>query len=95
VLPPDGVYAVRVEWPGGSGGGMLNQGPRPTVGDLTRTLEAHIFGFEGDLYRQWVKLEWVARLRDVQRFESLDALKRQLERDRVDAMKALQTRIID
>ena len=89
VLPPDGVYAVRVEWPGGSSGGMLNQGPRPTVGDLTRTLEAHIFGFDGDLYGQWVKVEWVARLRDVQRFESLDALKQQLVRDRTEAMKAL------
>ena len=89
VLPPDGVYAVRVEWPHGSGGGMLNQGPRPTVGDLTRTLEVHIFGFEGDLYGQWVKVEWVARLRDVQRFESLEALKQQLGRDRDAALTAL------
>jgi riboflavin kinase/FMN adenylyltransferase len=48
-LPPDGVYAVRVEWPGGISGGMLNQGHRPTVGDLSRTIEAHLFDFEGDL----------------------------------------------
>jgi riboflavin kinase/FMN adenylyltransferase len=89
VLPPDGVYAVRVEWPGGRTGGMMNQGPRPTVGDMTRTLEAHLFDFEGDLYGQWVKLEWVARLRDVQRFESLDALRRQLAKDREGALNAL------
>jgi riboflavin kinase / FMN adenylyltransferase len=89
VLPPDGVYAVRVEWRGGSGGGMLNQGPRPTVGDMTRTLEAHVFDFEGDLYGQWVRLEWVARLRDVRRFESLDGLKEQLVRDRADALHVL------
>jgi riboflavin kinase/FMN adenylyltransferase len=89
VLPPDGVYAVRVEWPGGSGGGMLNQGPRPTVGDMTRTLEAHIFGFDGNLYGQWVKVEWVARLRDVQRFESLEALRQQLGRDREAAVRVL------
>lgn len=89
VLPPDGVYAVRVEWPGGRTGGMMNQGPRPTVGDMTRTLEAHLFDFEGDLYGQWVKLEWVARLRDVQRFESLDALRRQLAKDRERALNAL------
>ncbi|HET9516060.1 MAG TPA: bifunctional riboflavin kinase/FAD synthetase [Gemmatimonadales bacterium] len=89
VLPPDGVYAVRVEWPGGRTGGMMNQGPRPTVGDMTRTLEAHLFDFEGDLYGQWVKLEWVARLRDVQRFESLDALRQQLAKDRERALNAL------
>jgi riboflavin kinase/FMN adenylyltransferase len=89
VLPPDGVYAVRVEWPGGRTGGMMNQGPRPTVGDMTRTLEAHLFDFEGDLYGQWIKLEWVARLRDVQRFESLAALKQQLAKDREGALKAL------
>lgn len=92
VLPPDGVYAVRVEWPGGRTGGMMNQGPRPTVGDMTRTLEAHLFDFEGDLYGQWVKLEWVARLRDVQRFESLDALRRQLAKDREAALAALAVR---
>lgn len=89
VLPPDGVYAVRAEWPGGRTGGMMNQGPRPTVGDMTRTLEAHLFDFEGDLYGQWVKLEWVARLRDIQRFESLDALRRQLAKDRERALNAL------
>lgn len=89
VLPPDGVYAVRVEWPGGRTGGMMNQGPRPTVGDMTRTLEAHLFEYAGDLYGQWVKLEWVARLRDVRRFESLAELKQQLAKDRTAAVAAL------
>lgn len=89
VLPPDGVYAVRVEWPGGRTGGMMNQGPRPTVGDMTRTLEAHLFEYAGDLYGQWVKLEWVARLRDVRRFESLEELKQQLAKDRTAALAAL------
>lgn len=89
LLPPDGVYAVWVEWPGGRSGGMLNQGPRPTVGDTTRTIEAHLFGFEGNLYGQWVRIEWAERLRDVQRFPSVDALRAQLERDRVAAGVAL------
>jgi riboflavin kinase/FMN adenylyltransferase len=56
---------------------------------MTRTLEAHIFGFEGNLYGQWVKVEWVARLRDVQRFESLEALRQQLGRDQEAALRAL------
>jgi riboflavin kinase/FMN adenylyltransferase len=89
LLPPDGVYAVRVEWRGGSAGGMMNQGPRPTFQDGRRILEAHIFDFDGDLYGEWVRIEWIERLRDIQRFGSVDQLKQQLERDRGRAVAAL------
>jgi riboflavin kinase/FMN adenylyltransferase len=89
LLPPDGVYAVRVEWRGGRAGGMMNQGPRPTFGDGRRVLEAHIFGFDGDLYGEWVRIEWVERLRDVARFASAEQLQKQLERDRIRAQAAL------
>ena len=88
-LPPDGVYAARVEWAGGLAGAMLNQGPRPTVGDARRSLEAHLFGFDGNLYGRTVRIEWVARLRDVRRFESLEALRLQLDRDKTEALAAL------
>jgi riboflavin kinase/FMN adenylyltransferase len=89
LLPPDGVYAVRVEWRGGHAGGMMNQGPRPTFGDGRRTLEAHLFDFDGDLYGEWVRIEWVERLRDVERFASVEALQQQLERDRTRALAVL------
>jgi riboflavin kinase/FMN adenylyltransferase len=89
LLPPDGVYAVRVEWRGGHAGGMMNQGPRPTFGDGRRTLEAHLFDFDGDLYGEWVRIEWVERLRDVQRFASVEALQQQWERDRTRALAVL------
>jgi riboflavin kinase/FMN adenylyltransferase len=89
LLPPDGVYAVRVEWRGGRAGGMMNQGPKPTFEDGRRSLEAHLFGFEGDLYGEWVKIEWVRRLRDVRRFASVEQLRQQLERDRGLALEAL------
>jgi riboflavin kinase/FMN adenylyltransferase len=89
LLPPDGVYAVRVEWRGGRAGGMMNQGPRPTFQDGRRTLEAHLFGFEGDLYGEWVRIEWVERLRDVERFGSVEQLRQQLERDRSRAQAVL------
>lgn len=90
LLPPDGVYAVRVEWAGGVAGGMMNQGSRPTVGDGRRWLEAHLFDFDGDLYGRDVRLEWVLPLRDIRRFASLDALREQLERDREAARAALE-----
>ena len=88
-LPPDGVYAARVEWGGGTAGAMLNQGPRPTVGDLTRSVEAHLFDFSENLYGRTVRVEWVERLRDIQRFPSLDALRAQLAIDRDRALDVL------
>jgi riboflavin kinase/FMN adenylyltransferase len=89
LLPPDGVYAVAVEWRGGRVGGMMNQGPRPTFQDGHRILEAHLFDFEGDLYGEWVRVEWVERLRDIERFSSAEQLQQQLERDRTSAVAAL------
>ena len=88
LLPPDGVYAARVEWAGGRAGGMLNQGPRPTFGE-GRALEVHLFEVEADLYGEWVRVEWVERLRDIQRFASAEQLVRQLDRDRDQARAAL------
>jgi len=92
LLPPDGVYAARVEWATGQAGGMLNQGPRPTFGEMRRTLEVHLFGVDADLYGQWVRVEWVERLRDVQRFATAGQLQDQLERDRARAQDALARR---
>jgi riboflavin kinase/FMN adenylyltransferase len=95
LLPPDGVYAVWVEiegkgkGEGGRVGGMMNQGPRPTFGDATRTLEVHLFDFAGDLYGAAVTVAWVERLRDVRAFPSRDALVAQLERDRAAARASL------
>jgi len=89
LLPPDGVYAVRVEWAGGTAGGMMNQGPRPTFGGTARILEAHLFGVEADLYGQRVRVTWVRRLRDVARFASAEALVAQLAVDRAQALAAL------
>jgi riboflavin kinase/FMN adenylyltransferase len=89
LLPPDGVYAVVVETRHGRFGGMMNQGGRPTFGDATRTLEAHLFAFAGDLYGERVRLTWMARLRDVRRFDSAAALAAQLAQDRADARAAL------
>ncbi|HLQ59345.1 MAG TPA: bifunctional riboflavin kinase/FAD synthetase [Gemmatimonadales bacterium] len=95
LLPPDGVYAVRVKLQGrgkGEGavfGGMMNQGPRPTFGEQARTLEVHLFDFDGELYGETVDVAWVRRLREVQAFPSREALVAQLERDRQAARATL------
>lgn len=89
LLPPDGVYAARVEVRGKSYGGMMNQGPRPTFGEAARALEVHLFDFSGEVYGETVRVEWVRRLRDVQAFPSREALVAQLERDRQSARASL------
>lgn len=89
LLPPDGIYAVEVEWRGGRVGGMMHQGPRPTFADGRRTQEANLFDFEGDLYGEWVRITWVKRLRDIEHFASVEQLQEQMERDRADSLAAL------
>ena len=89
LLPPEGVYAVRVQTPRGPFGGMMNLGPRPTFGDARVGLEAHVFDAAGEFYGAWVRVDFVARLRDVQRFPSTDALVEQLGRDAAEARRAL------
>jgi len=89
LLPPDGVYAVRVEWRRGMADGMMNQGPRPTFGEPGRVLEAHLFDFSHDLYDEWVRVEWVRRLRPTRAFASMEELRRQLAEDREQALAVL------
>lgn len=89
LLPPEGVYAVRVHTVHGTFGGMLNLGPRPTFGDAGRSLEAHLFDAVGDWYGQTVGVDFVARLRDTRRFDGVEALVAQLGRDAHQARRAL------
>jgi riboflavin kinase / FMN adenylyltransferase len=89
LLPPEGVYAVRVQTPEGPLGGMMNLGPRPTFGETETTLEVHAFDGGGNWYGAWIRVDFVARLRDTMKFSGKDALVAQLERDAVNARAAL------
>jgi riboflavin kinase / FMN adenylyltransferase len=89
LLPPEGVYAVRVQTPRGPHDGMLNLGPRPTFGDSEAVVEAHLFDANVDLYGAPVRIDFVARLRDTQRFSGVDALVAQLHKDAVNARSRL------
>jgi len=89
LLPPVGVYAVNVETPRGAYGGMMNLRPRPTFGDSSVSLEAHLFNADDDFYGSRVRVEFVKRLRDTMRFPSGEALVAQLSRDEDEARRAL------
>jgi riboflavin kinase/FMN adenylyltransferase len=90
VVPLWGIFAVRV-----SGAGLADYpavsslGTRPTVNGTDPLLEVHLFDFDGDLYGQHLDVDFVARLRDEQKFESLDALVAQMNRDAAAARTIL------
>lgn len=87
-LPADGVYAVRVS---GTLPAICNLGPRPTFGSDTRTLEVHLIDRHENLYGQNLSLQFIARLRGIQTFPSPEALASQLDKDRTQALKTLNT----
>ncbi len=88
--PVAGIFAVRVRGVGSSERtGVASLGTRPTIGGSEALLEAHVFDFDGDLYGREIEVEFVARLRDEERFASLEALTEQMERDAAEARRIL------
>lgn len=81
LIPQTGVYAVKVELRDQHFYGMLNIGNRPTVEGKDQSVEVYIFDFDEDIYGDKIKLEFVAWIREEKRFENLDALVAQLQKD--------------
>lgn len=98
LLPANGVYATRTKLDREEShyfNSVTNLGVRPTVDGIQRRLETHILDFppaahSGDLYGQMLTVEFVARLRDEQRFSNLDALVAQIQLDIKQARQVLQ-----
>ena len=82
LVPGRGVYVVEAEVLGEKYRGMTNIGLRPTVGGSFTTIETHILDFDEDIYGLPLRITFLRRLRDEVHFPSLEALKRQLEKDR-------------
>jgi riboflavin kinase/FMN adenylyltransferase len=81
-LPFTGVYAVRVQGLGPEAlEGMANLGTRPTVDGRKTLLEVHLFHFDQTIYGRNITVEFCHKIRDEQRFESLAALRAQLQAD--------------
>ena len=80
-LPADGVYAAVVPLDGVEHRAVANLGSRPTFKEGERLLEVHLLDTKVDLYGHQLDVDFVDRLRDVQRFESIDALRAQIGRD--------------
>jgi len=92
LIPPDGVYAVVADVDGRERHGVLNVGIRPTFGGRRRTIEAHLLDFDGDLYRRWLVVRVVERLRGEATFAGPDALRAAIADDIARARRVLATR---
>lgn len=82
VSPLSGVFAVKVHgltvspWPG-----VANLGTRPTIGGQQLLLEVHLFDFDQSIYGHAVEVEFIAKLREEQRFDSFESLQQQIQKD--------------
>ena len=76
------MYESYVEIDGVEYKAMSNLGSNPSVGGGPRHLETHIFDFSGDLYGRRLRVELRRKIRDERKFDSLEELQRQIERDR-------------
>ncbi len=91
-IPPRGVYAIRARIDEKQFPGIVNIGFRPTFyspRDKEPTVEAHIFGFKGNLYDRDIEVEFVDKIRDERKFASAAALILQITRDMAAAIKIL------
>ena len=90
VVPGDGIYAVFVILPDGRRvGGACSIGNRPTIEGAGRSIETYLLDFEDDLYGQQIEIRFVKRLREEEKFASLEALKDQMAWDVREARQIL------
>ena len=89
LIPPAGIYAVRGVTRQGTFGGALHLGPRPTFVGAPPTIEFHLLDFDGDLYGEDVRVDFVYRLREVVRFDTVAALVNQMHEDVAETRRAL------
>ena len=89
LIPSIGVYAVYVYVNGEKHKGMLNIGYRPTINNGTDlSIEVHILDFQGDIYHQKMRIEFIEFLRPEEKFNSVDELVLQMRKDKVATFSA-------
>lgn len=89
LIPADGIFAVKVWLNGQEHKGMGYIGHRPTISGMTRNIEVNIFNFDQDIYTQFIQMEFLHFVRGDIKFESLEQLKAQLGKDKIDVMSLL------
>ncbi len=81
LVPKWGVYETRILFDGAEYKGVTNVGNNPTIKNDRLSVETHILDFDGDLYGETIKIEFITMIRLEQKFPSVEGLKEQVERD--------------
>ncbi|NBS18850.1 MAG: bifunctional riboflavin kinase/FAD synthetase [Flavobacteriia bacterium] len=89
LLPKHGVYLVRSNLQGQAYFGMMNVGNRPTVSGKKTQIETHFFEFQGDLYEKSIQIDLLEKIRDEQKFDTLEALGQQIQQDKNNCLALL------
>ena len=87
IIPKQGSYIVNSMIKDTLVYGMMNIGVNPTVNGRKQTIEVHFFDFDDDIYEDTIKIDLLHRIRDEEKFESLEALKLQLAKDKETAIE--------
>lgn len=87
LIPKQGVYIVKSTIDKNTVFGMMNIGTNPTVNGKTQTIEVNFFNFDEKIYGKTLTIELLERLRDEKKFESVDVLKKQLLKDKTNALQ--------
>ena len=80
IIPPKGVYLVSTFHDENQYYGMMNIGTRPTLNGDKQTIEVHIFEFDKNIYDDTLTIHFIEKIRDEQKFESLDVLKKTINK---------------
>lgn len=89
LVPKNGVYVVQGKIKGETVSGMMNIGFNPTVSGTSKSIEIHFFNFDGDLYDQTLQVDILERLRDEHKFDSVEDLKKQLQKDKETSLSLI------
>ena len=91
MIPKNGVYIAKAEIESITYTGMMNIGNNPTVNGKTQSIEIHLFNFNKDIYHKEITISIQKRIRDEQKFESIEALQSQLKKDKEEALTYFET----
>lgn len=91
MVPKNGVYIAKAEIENITYTGMMNIGNNPTVNGKTQSIEIHLFNFNKDIYHKEITVSIQKRIRDEQKFESIEALQSQLKKDKEEALTYFET----
>ena len=89
LIPPKGVYLVKIYLGKNEFSGMMNIGNRPTINGLNQTIEVYIFDFDKDIYGKNLKVCFLKKIRKEKKFDSLPSLKSQLKKDEENCKRIL------